>query len=291
MGLTLGDILPPAEAEPDWRKDRKLVRRGFGDLEYLPPERAGWNATLAAYAFAARRRLAGTGDLTLWAMMHGVPASGRWRRLGSSGLVLWHGTSAERAEKIRAHGLMHKRGVWAATEPRIAHGYTRGRSRAFGAGSAMIVFVIDKNAWDARATRESDDIARFHESIPPQCIEYILYSDRIEFVGAERARKPKPWGVARFKKAHGQWRPRSRPPVRFDERNTYGDLSEWLALSLQRIFRTLGRAAAIEVFSSLYATVDPWDALEHERIFEALAGLCGKGRASQHGFRTFAPRE
>ena len=88
-----------------------------------------------------------------------------------------------------------------------------------------------------------------------------------------------PWNIARFKKKAGQWAPRSQPPVRFDdEQHTYSSTEEWLHLSIRRILDTLGAAAAIEVFSSLYSTIAPWDALEHEEIFGALECLCGMPR-------------
>jgi len=280
---------PGADAEVDWQKNDRLVRKGFKDLAYLPKGRSAWNTTLSAIAYSARRHVAGpeAADLNLWAAMHGCTPTARYVELGERGLVLWHGTTAARAEKIREHGLAHKRGVWAATDPRIAHGFTRGRSAAFGAGSAMVCFLIDKHEWDGRAQREHVEIARFHQSIPAECIEYILWSDRIEFCGERKARAPKPWGTARFKRSGGQWVPRSRPPVHFDAQRAYRNLDGWLDLSLRRILATFGTVAAVEVFSALYATIDPWDALEHRRVFEALERLCGPGRLGRGGTRTF----
>ncbi len=268
-----------------WHKDSSLARKGFRDLAYLPKGRCAWNMTLAAAAYAARRlvrerieqRPALTADLNLWAAMHGAPPSARYNDLGSDALVLWHGTSAQRAEKIRTRGLMHKRGVWATTDPLIAHGYTRGRSQAFQAGSAMICLVISKNEWDGRASLDSETIARFHESVPPECVEYILWSDRIEFRGQRKARSPGSWGAARFKKHRGRWVPQSKPPVRLDARRSYSDLDEWLTLSIRRIGEALGTFAAVEVFSCLYATIDPWDALTHRQVFDAIDRLCGRG--------------
>ena len=102
-------------SRPEWRKDRRLARDGYQDLEYLPRDRSGWNATLAAFAYSMRRRIAGRADLDLWAAMHGCRPSARYEQLGEDGLVLWHGTSAPQAEKIREVGLFRKRGVWAAT--------------------------------------------------------------------------------------------------------------------------------------------------------------------------------
>jgi hypothetical protein len=213
--------------------------------------------TLAALAYSARRLVrehverlpAVTADLNLWAAMHGAPPSARYEELGNDALVLWHGTSALRAEKIRQHGLVRKRGVWATTEPFIAHGYTRGRSRAFQAGSAMICLVIDKNEWHGRASLDSPRIARFHCDIPADCIAYVVWSDRIEFVGGQKAALPKSWGVARFKKHSGQWLPCSKTPVRLDGERSYSSLSTWLDASVERIMGALGCAAAADIFS------------------------------------------
>lgn len=283
----------PAVGEAEWQKDDRLARKGFRDLAYLPKGKTAWNATLSAIAYSARRHVAGpaSADLNLWAAMHGLPASGRYEALGERGLVLWHGTTARRAGKIRRHGLAHKRGVWAATDPRIAHGYTRGRSRAFQGGSAMVVVLIDKFDWATRGQREHAEIARFHESIPPECIEYILWSDRVEFCGDRPADRPRPWGAARFKRLRGRWVPRSQPPVRFDADGAYSGVDEWLDLSARRILHTLGTVAAVEVFSSLYATVDPWEALEHRRVFDVLERLCGPGRIGSGGMRHFTLAE
>ena len=275
----------------NWRKDRRLIREGFKDLEYLPGSKTGWNATLTGYAFSVRKAVTGQGDLNLWAGMHSCPPSKRYTELGDDGLVLWHGTTAGRAEKIRQVGLVHKRGVWATTEPRIAHSFTRGRSGRFRAGSAMIVLLISKTQWEGKADRESDSVVRFHTSVPPQEVEYVICDERIEFLGAAKARSPKPWGIARFCKRGGKWVPVSRPPVRFDRHHTYNDLDEWLDLSIRRIVTTLGGAAAIETFSSLYATIRPIEALEHKRIFAALDKLCDTPRQGRGGIKLFTLRE
>ena len=282
---------PPFETGPSWRKHRGLVREGFRDLEYLPRGRTGWNATLAACAYSVRQHVAGQADLGIWAAMHGVPASARWEALGRNALVLWHGTSAERAARIREVGLFPKKGVWATTEPSIAHGFTRSRCERFGAGSAMVVMVLDRLELEREGgyDQESPTIFRFHSRLPAELVEYILLDDRILFTGAARAAAPRSWGIARFRRREGRWTPLSRPPVRLDEHCAYRTLDEWLDLSVRRILATLGAASAVEVFSSLYATIDPWEALEHARIIEACERLCGPPRPRK-GFLQYRPR-
>jgi len=285
--------LPPIPEEPgepvDWRKNRKLERAGFEDLVYLPRSYAGWNATLAACAYSARRRAEGSADLSLWAVMHGCAASARYEELGDDALVLWHGTSAARAEKIREVGLIHKRGVWTTEDPNTAHGYTRGRSMQYQAGSAMVVLVMSRREWEGLAEREGNsDVLRFRTNIPRECLEYVLWDDHIEFVGPQRAKQPRPWGVARFKRQEGKWVPRAQPPVRLDEEHSYADFEGWLRLSFERIFRTLDTAAAIEVFASLYSTLDPWHALEHKRVLAALEEWCDPPKRARGGVPRFS---
>ncbi len=275
-----------------WAKNRKLARSGFKDLEYLPRPRTGWNATLAAYAFSARRRIAGSADLNLWAVMQGVPGSARYQELGGNALVLWHGTTAGRAAKIREVGLFHKRGLWTTLEPSIAHVYTRGRALKHGAGSATVVLLLDKRETRPGIEYEQQGPStwRFHSGLPPERIAYILWDDHIEFVADRKVREPKAWGAARFKKKEGQWVPRSLPPVRFDHQHTYSSIEDWLGLSIARILCRLGSAAAIEIFSSLYSTIDPWEALEHGAIFNALERWCKPPR-QRRGFKQFLLRE
>ena len=276
------------ETRASWRKHKKLVKRGFKDLMYLPRSRTGWNATLSAYAFSVRRSLAGEADLDLWATMHASPASVRYAELGKHALVLWHGTSAERGAKIETTGLFHKRGLWTTLDPKIAHGYARSRGSAFQAGSAMIVLVLDRREFvrDVHYEQRGPSILRFHRGLPAEAVEYILFDDRVEFTGERKAKHPKAWGVARFKKVEGTWMPRSKPPVRLDAERTYQSFDQWLTLSVRRILDTLGSACAIEIFSSLYATIDPTDALEHDHILETCERLCGKPK-QRKGFKQF----
>ena len=97
--------------------------------------------------------------------------------------------------------------------------------------------------------------------------------------------------MARFAKRHGRWVPQSRPPVRFDAERTYEDLAGWLELSVRRVLKTLGAASPIEVFSSLYATIDPWEALEHGEILAALERLCGRPRQKRGGMKHFSLKD
>jgi hypothetical protein len=221
--------------------------------------------------------------------MHNCPASARYRELEENALVLWHGTSAERAERIREIGLFHRRGLWTTLEPKIAHGYTRYRASEHKAGSATVVLLLDAREVKPGEDydRQGQEIFRFRSGMPPEKIEYILWDDRVEFLGKRKARWPRAWDIARFKKKAGRWIPRSQPPVRFDDEHTYSNMEEWLHLSIQRILTTFGSVSAVEVFSSLYSTMFPWAALEHETIFRALECLCD-ALQSKRGIKQFS---
>jgi hypothetical protein len=75
--------------------------------------------------------------------------------------------------------------------------------------------------------------------------------------------------------------------VRLDGERSYSSLSTWLDASVERIMGALGCAAAADIFSSLYATIDPWDALEHDQVFDAIERLCRPIRRRVHQVRLF----
>jgi len=278
----------PPEKPLQWSKRKKLIQQGYPDLVYLPRGRSEWSMTLSATEYSASRQIVEKPDLALWASMHGLPVSRRFLELGPRALVLWHGTSALRAEKIRKVGLFPKKGIWATAEPKLAHSFSRHRGATYSAGSAMLCLLFDReNMSVAVEPAREPETLRFRSPIDPEFIEYVLYDDRIDFVGGDRARRQACWGVSRFRRRGGRWATQSRPPVRLDDTYSYGSLEEWLDVSVVRILETLGSAAPIEIFSSLYATIDPWDALTHEMVFDAIERLCAKPRYGRGGFRVF----
>lgn len=105
-----------------WKRNKSDLAQEFPDLEFVPHGRSAWDCTLCCLAYGMRMEIQGASpNLNMWAARHGVPASESYARLGDSALVLWHGTSRERADKIAAHGLFHKRGLWTARHPNVPH--------------------------------------------------------------------------------------------------------------------------------------------------------------------------
>lgn len=280
-----------------WKRNKRAAVRALHDLRYLPKGRCAWDSTLACLAFAARRAIEdGPPDLSAWAARHGLPASQRTQDLGEHARVLWHGTSRMRAEKIAEHGLFHKRGLWATLNPNIAHGFCRGRSERFGTEGAVVCIVLDRS----ELVRDLDfdvegkgDIFRFHHGLAPDVVEYVLVHEEIRFLGQHRASQPAPWPAARFKKRAGKWVPLQKTPVRYSASASYSSVADFARLCLGRLLAELAEITALEAFSTLYACVEPWDALAHDDVFALIEESCTphRRRGKLHTFRTRLPAE
>ena len=129
---------------------------------------------------------------------------------------------------------------------------------------------LEERFYFSQGTQE----VRLYARVSPDYIEYILWSDRLQFAGSTKVTHPRPWPRFRFKKQGGEWIPLTRTPVRFDAEQAFSTKQEWLEMSIRRILGELGPATPIELFSSLYSTMEPWDALQHDEIFAALERLC-----------------
>jgi hypothetical protein len=273
-----------------WRRNKRLLADGYADLEWLPHGRAGWDFTLACLAYGLRMDIEGRPpDLNAWAARHGVPASGRWTELGPDALVLWHGTTRRRADRIVEHGLFHKRGLWTARHPGIPHGFCRGRSERFGGEGAVVCIVVDARDVPGEAELETDNVVRFHHGLPPEVVEYVLVGEEIRFTGPRRARHPSPWPGERFTHRDGEWTPTRQIPVRYDGGREFSSPPELAAICFERLMRELGEATVLEIMSCVYAAVRPSDALPHRELLEMADRACVEGR--RHGrWRTFRMR-
>ncbi len=276
-----------------WKRNKKLVREGFRDLEHLPPGRSEWDATLACLAFGMRMDIERRPpDLNAWAARHGVPGSGRYEEFGPDALVLWHGTSSERAEKIAEHGLFHKKGVWTALHPSMPHSFCRGRSERFGVDGAVVCLVFDGAQLAEGGNYDIEgkgNVYRFHHGLPPKVVEYVLVHEGISFVGERRTRGLRPWPAARFKKRSGRWLPVQKPPVRHGESRSYSSSREFAGICADRLLEELGELTALEVFSCVYSCAAPRDAVEHQDLFDIIEEKCVPHR--QRGkWQTFRAR-
>jgi hypothetical protein len=273
-----------------WRRNKRLVADGYADLEWVPHGRAGWDLTLACLAYGIRMEAdPQPPGLNAWATRHGVCGSGRCEELGENALVLWHGTTRKRADLIAEHGLFHKRGLWTARHPGIPHGFCRGRSERFGGEGAVVCIVVDARDVPGEAEFETDNVVRFHHSLPPEVVEYVLVGEEIRFTGSQRTRRPAPWPGERFARQEGEWAPTRRAPVRYSEEVEFSSPRELAAICVDRLLDELGDASALEVFSCVYAAVRPSDALPHRELLGLIEQECIEAR--RHGrWRTFRRR-
>lgn len=265
-----------------WRRNKGALAHEFRDLEFVPPGRSAWDCTLSCLAYGIRMDISGRPpDLNSWAARHGLAPSKSYAELGDRALVLWHGTSRPRAEKIAEHGLFHKQGLWTARHPRIPHAFCRMRSERFGADGAVVCIVLDRDAlvegrdFDAEG---GGNIFRFHHRLPPEVVEYVMVQDEIRFAGGSRAAAPKPWPRARFKRTSGAWAPVQKAPVRFSGSDSFSSLSEYVRLCVVRLLDELDGASPLEVFSVLYSLIGPWDCLRHDDIIEIMDAAASRRR-------------
>ena len=258
----------------EWKKNKKILSAGWRDLEYLPPGKCDWNHTLAALSFGCRKDLqGGKANLNEWATRHGVPASSRYASLGEDAIVLWHGTSRERAEKITSHGLFHKRGLWTTLSPSTAHGYCRRRSTSFDTDGAMVCIVVDPAEIEEGVDYNVEvpgNVYRFHHGLPKKCVEYILLGDQIQFTGISHVPAPSPWMRCRCHRKGGRWVPIRQIPIRFSEGQEFSSIDEFVLLCISRLLKQCGIITAVEVFSILYALLRPERVLSHVQIFALL---------------------
>jgi len=277
-----------------WKKNRAKGLKDFPDLQYVPRDRCGWDTTLSALAYGARREIeGGKPDLAAWAARHGLPPSARARSLGDEVAVLWHGTSRARAEKIAEHGLFSKGGLWTTSDPFIAHSFTRGRSERFAIEGAMVCLVMDRRQYEHErdfAIEGAGKIFRFHRGLPPELVEYVLFHEEARFFGPARAKQPARWPSAKLKRREGKWAPAQKAPVRYSDAASYSTVREFAELCVDRLLSELGEVAAIEVFSTLYALISPWDALEHAEVFDVIDEKCVARRRRRSKVPTFRAR-
>jgi hypothetical protein len=277
-----------------WKRRKKVLTRSFPDLEFVPPGRSAWDCTLSCLAYGMRMDMPGAvPDLNAWATRHGVPGSESYARLRDAAMVLWHGTSRERADKIVEHGLFHKKGLWTARHPAVPHMFCRRRSEHSGTEGAVVCLVLDKSQLLEGLDYEvepNENVVRFQHGLPPEVVEYVLVREEIRFVGTERASDLGPWPKARFKRYSGQWRPVQKAPVRFSESESFSTLTDYERLCISKLLRELNAVTPLEVLSVLFSLVDPWESLRHDDIVDMLHSMSSLIRRIGR-WRVFLPNQ
>ena len=269
-----------------WRKNKNVLTHEYPDLAYLPHGRAAWDCTLSCLAYGMRQEITRAPvDLNAWAARQGLPASGSYADLGDDALVLWHGTSRERAERIAEHGLFHKKGLWTARHPRIPHAFCRMRSERFGTEGAVVCIVMDRRGVAEGHNVESTgdgNVVSFHHGLPPEVVQYVLLCEEIRLTGAGRAGAPRPWPKAQFSVSSGAWRPVQRTPVRFSKGQTFSTLAEFLELCVHRLLADLSAVSPLEALSVLHNLIRPSDCVRNRDVIDLLASLApGRRKAGR----------
>jgi len=94
----------------------KIYKKVINDIDFIPKNKYEWDFTLASLAYKIRSTISGKKEkLHEWASVLCLPISKRYFHIQNDALILWHGTSKERAKKMLTHGLFHKKGLWTTT--------------------------------------------------------------------------------------------------------------------------------------------------------------------------------
>lgn len=104
---------------------RRSLKRRLKLEEFLRGPKGEWNFLHIAEVYAARQQRRADSSLNDFAVQHGALASALYEETKERNLVLWHGTSLERAEKILEHGFFHCKGVWMAVRTSTPLSFTQ----------------------------------------------------------------------------------------------------------------------------------------------------------------------
>jgi hypothetical protein len=265
---------------------RKRLRRRLKLDELLRGPKGEWDFLRIAEAYAARQQRRADSSLNDFAVEHGALASPLYEETKEHNLVLWHGTSLERAEKILEHGFFHCKGVWMAVKTSTPLSFARNRAGQSEGRPAILVSVIDLDRYREGLHFEGRwSETRFRDDVPPDVVQYLLTDREFRYVGAGRVRGYELPTKASFARKDGQWVVPTRNPATFDARLglTYTTVAEWLDLKLGRFFAEQRRATVLEAFCAVYANCHPSEAIGREEVAGWLMGECETASRSRWG--------
>jgi hypothetical protein len=81
-----------------------------------------------------------------------------------------------------------------------------------------------------------------------------------------------------------------KPPVRYSDAAAYTSATEFAALCIDRLLLELGEITALEMFSTVYSTIDPWEAIAHSELLDLVDRKCVPHR-HRNKWQTFRARE
>ncbi|MFQ6078164.1 MAG: hypothetical protein ACE5NJ_03385, partial [Thermodesulfobacteriota bacterium] len=122
---------------------RPALRRKLSQLSFLKGRKDQWNLTLIARSYECHIGREPNLSLNDFVTLYGAPPSRLYGQTRRHNLILWHGTTLERAEKILEHGFAHFKGVWMDQGISTPFSFARSRAEQFDAVPAILVSIID----------------------------------------------------------------------------------------------------------------------------------------------------
>jgi hypothetical protein len=264
---------------------RKRLRRRLKLGDLLRGPKWEWDFLHIAEAYAARQQRGGQASLNDFAVEHGALASARYEETKEHNLVLWHGTSLERAERILEHGFLHCKGVWMALSTSTPLQFARNRAAECEGQPAILISVIDTEVYRPGVHFDEGVHPRFRDDVPPEVVQYLLTDRGFKYVGKGRVPRHRLPAKASFVRRGGGWAAPTQNPAVFDAQQslTYTTASEWVHLKVAAFFAEQHRATPLEVFCAVYANCRPAEAVPREDLMEWLAGDCEVAGRSRWG--------
>lgn len=168
------------------KRRRKKREHKSNPLEFELP----WKETWIAVEYQRRRKRDANYSFQQFIAEQGLLLTDDCANLEGK-LLLWHGTTAERAQAILQDGFCRLKGTWMTENARQAHSIAHFQAKRWKGLPAILISVVDfrqlKEETDFEV--ESPGVYVFRFRVSPKVIQYLLTPDGLQMVG--RAKHPR----------------------------------------------------------------------------------------------------
>jgi len=162
------------------KRRRKKNRPKPIPLEFELP----WKETWVAVDYQRRRKRDANYSFQQFIAEQGLPLTNVCAHLNGK-LLLWHGTTVERAQSILQEGFCRPKGVWMTEDASQAHSIAHFQAKRWKNLPAILISVIDLKQLKEGADFEveSPGVYVFRFRVPPEVVQYLLTPDGLQMVG------------------------------------------------------------------------------------------------------------
>lgn len=162
------------------KRRRKKSKPKSNLLEFELP----WQETWVAVEYHRRRKRDASYSFRQFIAEQGLPLTDVCANLEGK-LLLWHGTTVERARSILQKGFCRPKGIWMTEDAQQAHSIAHFQAKRWRSLPAILISVVDfrglKEGTDFEV--ESPGVYVFRFRVPPEVVQYMLTPDGLQMVG------------------------------------------------------------------------------------------------------------